>query len=533
MSNLGGSTTNSVRLAILYFGLFFAGAVLAHTDDLKGCWLRIKTANRLSGNVELSDLRTVASKCHRRFDGVVITNTCAGSNRRELEQYRVASNGTLETRLLPLLEKKWLDPATHSKLKEVEQLVEFRPRRFELRENELTIFHPSLVQPNVIASIEVLRRVGPATDEACEPPQILVSKEKFSRYFMIPQLVAAHADRTLRPFFAMAFSKEKLGSIPEKAVRQEHVRRLLEEFDKATTELSVLIRKRLESDPQSLIDAFFANYPYDPASDPDLAGIEKQQWAKETAGELLELGKLSAYLAIVGSIYGDALQKASSGLNRVDQVYGVGDTYILERELLQTGVYEHLPEGTLPVDRRSLVALRELSRKNAELAKSRRYSPPLKLGDALGKAARQLLEKDKAELAGAEHAIFERLDLLAKRFRSTLDPWEMGNCEFDGLDKESVAISESDWRIAKKANGEPIVQGSIEHMHLLDFFLQGCGPKKDFGKIRNSMDDFVAGHAQPGEPTRVTNRRKTQLCVLARWARYGIGGERSEARAME
>lgn len=509
MSKISDTTSSPARFAMACLALSFVGGALAQTDDFLGCWKTVQVTRAAPGSSGSKE----TPNCFSLIEGDQIKEGCVASNWRRTTIYRIDGPGILET--------------ASSFTPKSKALTEYK-----LEGDKLTLLFYVNAPTKYVSEIRELKKEKLEPGQACLPPQLLVSKEEFSSYFMISQLVAAQANRTLRPFFAMAFSKEKLGNIPEKAIRREHLRRLLEEFDKATGELSAPIRKRLENDPQSLIEAFFANYPYDPASDRNLGGIEKQKWAKDTARELLEVGKLSAYLAIVGPMYKDALQKISGGPDRIDKNYGIGDTYILDREFLQAGIYEHLPEGTMPVSRESLVALRELSRKNAELAKSRSYFPPLKLDEALGKAASQFLEKDRAELAGVEQAIHEKLELLARRFRYTLDPWEMGNCKFDDLDPKSAAASNGDWKMAKTADGNPIVQGSLEHIHLLDFFMQGCGPKKDFARMRKTMEEIVAGAPQPGEPAQATNRRKTQLCLLARWARYGIGGERSEERAM-
>lgn len=499
-----------IRVAMACLALTFTGDVLAQTDVFLGCWKTVQVTRAAPGMPGSKE----TPNCFNLIEDDQIKEGCVASNWRRTTNYRIDGPGVLET--------------TSSFTPKSKGLTEYK-----LEGDKLTLLFYVNAPTKYVSEIRELKKVILESGQACLPPQLLVSKEEFSRYLMIPQLVAAHTDHTLRPFFAMAFSKEQLGNIPEKAIRPEHARRLLEEFDKVAGDLSAPIRKRLESDPQSLVDAFFDNYRYDSASDRNLAGIEKQQWAKDSARELLEVGKLSAYVAIIGPIFKNALGKASVGPDRIDKNYGIGDTYILDRELLQAGIYELLPEGMLPVSRDSLVVLRKLSRNNAELAKSRRYFPPLELDKALGKAASQILEKDKTELAAVEKTIREKLELLGRRFRYTLDPWEMGNCKFDDLDLRSAAVSDGDWKIAKKANGEPIVQGSLEHMHLSDFFHQGCGPKKDFARMRKTMEDIVAGRPQPGEPVEATNRRKTQLCALARWTRYGIGGERSEERAMD
>lgn len=532
LANLPNKSGHQLILALTIALLGSTTSQLASADDLKGCWLRTKVANRTTRDGPVGDLRDVKSTCYRHIEELVFTTGCVGSNLRPMEQYRIPADGQLEAAMIFNTEK-WRDSSVRSQLKDNEKLVKFSSRSYRLKDNELTITYPALSQPDRVESIEVLRRIEPPFDRACLPPIVTVSAEDFARYYRIPELVTATAISGTSTALAMAMAKDRLGGIPANAIRPEHVRRLVIEFDKIVDEQTASMQRRLKDDPQSLAAAFLKNYKHDPAADAMLATLEKQTWAGDAARELLGLSRLTGYLTILGSLDRSSFLREAdkSSENKVDIGYGLGRNFQLPREMLLHGIYERASDGMLPVSRQEIAQLRELSIRNADTAKARRYDFYLldKLGNGLGNAVELLMAQDRKANVGAEADPYEQLELLALRFRANLDPKALGYCNLKELDERSAASSAGDWKKARKPDGAPIAQGSPAHFELLRYYSNGCSAPKDFALIRKVMTDVAETPHSKDTPI----RPDAKYCRLALWTRHGIGGDRNERLATE
>lgn len=364
---------------------------------------------------------------------------------------------------------------------------------------------------------------------ACLPAKRVVSKEQFSEIFQVPTLMVASAELKLRlGLISSTGIVERLRAMPLRAATAPNVRRFLTEFDKLTDDISAPLREMLEKDPAQLSETFFRLFPKHHDADWELGDKDVQRWAHETSGRLLEVARVAPYLVITGMMdpendQGRAWANGAISVKQVDTRLGLGETFATFRNSLHTKQLEQYPDGFLPVSRDSLIALRQWSESEVDRAKQweRRTVHKIDFSAAISSVTPPPVTREQNA----------RLELLLARFDATLDPRTMGRCTAAGLDIKTVDASRGDWRVVRTESGAPIRAGSMAHVAMLNYLRAGCGPQKDFARLRTMMDEITSVERGPEDDDRIEFMRGQLLCNLARWARNGIGGERSEDAA--
>lgn len=415
----------------------------------------------------------------------------------------------------------------------------YAPNRFRLHEytldgDLLTLTAYKDPESKTVYQTKEMKKVELASNEKCLPAQVTVSRQEFARYYKIPQLIETHFSSVFGSLLVDEFIDKKLRNIPIEAASPQNIRRLLIEFDKIIADFDSIIQKRLQENPKSILDAYFQVNKYDPASDAKLAMSEKQLWANHAVREILETRNIAAYLHILTRMFKDHIASEYKRLDvrkkdRVNKLYGIGDSYALSRELLRSGYLEMFPEEMLPISRNTLAELRVLSFNNTDLAKSQNYTPALPLEKNTGRAAALFLKNDKKEWGKIEKNVKDKLKTLSARFWMTLDKTTLKHCEIKGIDYDALISSKGDWRKVNTHDGVSIAPASKEHLQLLRFYSNGCSGKKDFSLTRKILEDIA--NAPKSKKNSISPEVK--YCKLALWTRYGIGGKRSEKKATD
>ena len=128
--------------------------------------------------------------------------------------------------------------------------------------------------------------------------------------------------------------------------------------------------------------------------------------------------------------------------------------------------------------------------------------------------------------------ITKRLEVLSARIQMLSNPTITGRCAQLSLDPVSAAASEGNWATVKTSQGAAIERGSHEHLKLFFYYKQGCSGQRDFKVARKVLED-ISATPYDYKKTKPGLRSDVRHCELARWARYGVGGERSETLARE
>ena len=143
------------------------------------------------------------------------------------------------------------------------------------------------------------------------------------------------------------------------------------------------------------------------------------------------------------------------------------------------------------------------------------------------------LSSGKQTLSKEENAeLMKRLDVLSTRVVLLSNARITGRCAELSIDPVSAVAGRGDWATTKTSQGAPIERGSFEHFHLSLYFRLGCSGKQDFEVTRKVLED-ISATPYDYKKTKAGLRSDVRHCELARWARYGIGGKRSETLALE
>lgn len=253
---------------------------------------------------------------------------------------------------------------------------------------------------------------------------------------------------------------------------------------------------------------------------------------RRTGAEILGSRRLAAYLPFFRMVARDRFVAEFKGVNgdQLDKHNGLGDNYRLQRELLlrfadSPWLIAVLPEGA------RLSALSQLTRKNAETAKANQFRPPNCLEREVRITTQALRSAELKDLMNAELNRVKKLGAqLRDRFAYVVNPPSLTAMCFryeQFYDPESVRQSNGDWRKVKIVGGQELTADIGMLSMLPSAYASGCFGKRDTAAARRTLEAYANAHGDKGKIAAGTH------CQLARWYRYGIGGERDEARAGE
>ena len=192
---------------------------------------------------------------------------------------------------------------------------------------------------------------------------------------------------------------------------------------------------------------------------------------------------------------------------------------------LREALFTELPQAITLVARLPINA-RQLQVEDLTEADYRRLVTELKAMAAELTSAQQPHSKEfDADLTKRLAMLFTRVEMLSSSIIT-------GRCAQLSIDPVSASTSKGNWATAKTSQGAPIERGAFEHQNLFHYYKLGCSGRQDFKAARKVLED-ISDTPYDYKKTKPGLRSDVRHCELARWARYGVGGERSETLALE
>lgn len=505
------------RCALL--GSLIPLTAVAQDARLQGCW---KIESALVHQVD-GGTRTSPSVCFDFFDAATVTSTCISNigvvRPPRTDQYQLPGEGRLS-----------VSPGQFEK--------SAREYSYRIDGNILTRTQ-YLDAPNPkwgpTAGIKVITkatRIATSSTESCLPKPVTVSKENAARYWSIEALVGKTLEDEAYAWALLGFLEGYQKPFPAGSVSEENQARVLAELQKIADQSAVPLRKALSPLAPRILEIFYQPGHCSPSYiDQDLASPIKQAWVADSVQEILGSRRLAAYLPFFRIVARDrfvAEFKGEEG-DQLDKHSGLGDNYRLQRELLlrfadSPWLIAVLPEGA------RLSPLSQLTRKNAGIAKANHFSPPNCLEREVRLTTQALRSAELKDLMNSELNRVKKLGAqLRDRFAYVVNPPTTETCfRYEPLyDPESVRQSHGDWRKVRIVGGQALTADISKLSVLPSAYASGCFGKRDTAAARRTLEVYANSHGDKGKIAARTH------CQLARWYRYGIGGERDEARARE
>lgn len=493
----------------------------ARDDGLLGCWKTEKSLSRLADG----SVRENKVNCVERIGEQTIERVCAdhlGLVRQPVtETYRLLDSGVIEVK------GQW---------EKTSRRVDFTIDGKTLRRSTATAAASSELRAKAPVQVESTATRVPASASAdCLPKAAVTTRAEFARHWRIRELIAGGIEGSVESLIVDAFLQRDSGGNGDSKWALAAADRV-----KAWTELRVLAADAsraastiIDSLGTSVEDRFFSVGRCEANSDDQLASPEKQRWARDVASEILGSRRALLYwsaLPLLADASADELRRSLPDRNQIDDRYGLGGQFQLQRELLLVvSTLPLLSPFLIPSD--ELGQLRELTLSNSSAANSRYFRTPPCLERALQLTEASLRAQElKTFWSGKEMAqALDKVKLLKARLSLLRDPQASGRCrrEQQSFDIRTLRASDGNWEAVRKPSGEALRPDSYEVYELAMAFTSGCHVSKDAALARRILEQWAMQHGDRGKMAEASH------CTLASWHRFGIGGPRNPDQAAQ